>query len=201
MNKVNKDFYLQDNVLHLAQALLGKILYTNIDGHICSGVIVETEAYKAPEDKASHAFGNKKTNRTSTFYLEGGVAYVYLCYGIHSLFNIVTNQADIPHAILVRAIAPVTGIDKMMERRGKSTLDNTLTRGPGAVAQALGITRIHNAISLVENTIWIKDNAVEQNITIASGSRIGVGYAEEYAYKPWRFWIADSKWVSGKKVR
>lgn len=199
MNKLEKDFYLQDDVLYLAQALLGKILYTAIDGVICSGVIIETEAYKAPEDKASHAFANKKTPRTAPFYLEGGVAYVYLCYGIHSLFNIVTNQENIPHAILIRALEPITGIDKMMERRRKSKLDYTLTRGPGAVALAMGITRSHNTISLLENTIWIEDDISEKKITIASGSRIGVQYAQEYAHKPWRYWVADSKWVSGKK--
>lgn len=183
-------------MLAIAKKLLGKVLFTNIEGKICNGIIVETEAYQAPEDKASHAFGNKRTTRTAPFYLEGGVAYVYLCYGIHSLFNIITNKENVPHAILIRAIEPILGIDTMMERRNKTTFDYTLTQGPGSLSRAMGISRLHNTVSLLSDTIWIEDGEQENKFDINAGSRIGVGYAQEYAEKPWRFWIDKNPFVS-----
>src|SRR4051812_31513287 len=100
MSKLSKEFYQRENVLQISQDLLGKFLYTNIEGKITAGMIVETEAYYGAEDRASHAFGNRKTARTEVFYKEGGVAYVYMCYGIHYLFNIITNQKNVPHAVL-----------------------------------------------------------------------------------------------------
>lgn len=196
MSKLPLTFYQQEDVLAIAKDLLGKILYTNIEGKICSGIIVETEAYAAPEDKASHAFGNKRTNRTAPFYLEGGVAYVYLCYGIHSLFNIITNKDNVPHAVLIRAIEPMLSIDTMMERRNKTTFDYTLTQGPGSLSQALGISLLHNTVSLLSDTIWIEESELGTKFSINAGSRIGVGYAEEYAEKPWRFWIDKNPFVS-----
>jgi DNA-3-methyladenine glycosylase len=158
---------------------------------------VETEAYRAPEDRASHAFGNKRTPRTEIFYNQGGIAYVYLCYGIHYLFNIVTNIKDVPHAVLVRAIEPVTGIDIMLHRRKKTKIDYTLTSGPGALSLALGITKKQNGVSLKDNEIWLENKGmVIDEKEILSGPRIGVAYAKEYASMPWRFYLKDNPWVS-----
>ena len=154
--------------------------------------------YQAPEDKASHAYANKKTPRTETFYLKGGVAYVYLCYGIHSLFNVITNVENVPHAVLIRAVEPILGIDTMLERRNKTKLDYTITKGPGALAQAMGISRLHNAVSLLSDTVWLAEGEDDQKFNIQSGARVGVGYAQEYAEKPWRFWVAGSPYVSRK---
>ena len=193
--KLPESFYLRENVQQISQELLGKVLVTDIDGKYTAGIITETEAYQAPEDKASHAFNNRRTNRTEVFYNRGGVGYVYLCYGIHHLFNVVTNNQHIPHAILIRSIEPLEGIDVMMQRRNKNKLDKTLTSGPGALSQALGITRLHNKIPLVENTVWIEDRNIQVE-NIVSTTRVGIDYAKEYKDKPWRYYIKGNKWVS-----
>lgn len=179
----------------ISKELLGKVLVTAIDGFITSGIITETEAYKAPEDKASHAYNNRRTPRTEVIFKEGGIGYVYLCYGIHHLFNIITNEENIPHAVLIRSIEPLEGIDHMLERRKKSKLDKTLTSGPGALSQALGISSVHNKIKLTENIVWIEDRGIIPSEIIAA-NRVGIDYAEEYKDMPWRFYIADNKWVS-----
>jgi DNA-3-methyladenine glycosylase len=194
-SKLPKSFYLRKDVIQISKDLLGKVLVTNIDGIITSGIITETEAYHGPEDKASHAYNNRRTPRTEVFFHEGGIGYVYLCYGIHNLFNVVTNHADIPHAILIRAIEPLEGIDYMMQRRGKIKIDKTLSSGPGALSQALGISKKHNKISLTENTIWIEDRNIVVE-SIHATTRVGIDYAEEYKDKPWRFYIKGNKWIS-----
>ena len=195
--KLPKEFYLQNDVLKISKELLGKFLFTNIEGKITGGMITETEAYKAPEDKASHAYGGRKTSRTEIFYAEGGVSYVYLCYGIHNLFNVVTNQKNIPHAILIRAIEPMEGIEYMLERRNKTKVSPALTCGPGSMSQALGITKKHNNLDLQGDQIWIEDRGIKIAAKdILKGPRIGVDYAAEYASKPWRFGIKNSIWVS-----
>ncbi|HVD97235.1 MAG TPA: DNA-3-methyladenine glycosylase [Cytophagaceae bacterium] len=197
--KLPKEFYLQNDVLKISKELLGKFLFTNIEGKITGGMITETEAYRAPEDKASHAFGGRRTERTEIFYSEGGVAYVYLCYGIHNLFNVVTNQKNIPHAILIRAIEPVEGMEYMMTRRNKTKVNPALTCGPGSMSQALGIDRKYNGTDLQGNEIWIEDRGIIiAERKILKGPRIGVDYAAEWAKKPWRFGIEGSKWVSRK---
>lgn len=200
MSKLTQAFYQREDVLQISKDLLGKHLFTCIDGALCEGIIVETEAYMAPEDKASHAFGNKRTPRTETFYKEGGVAYVYLCYGIHNLFNIVTNKADVPHAILIRAVEPVAGLEAMLHRRKKTKLDVSLTAGPGALSLAMGITRQQNGISLLGNEIWLEDHGKKYTaLEIIAGPRVGVAYAQEYAPKPWRFSLRGNAWVSKAK--
>lgn len=193
--KLDLSFYLRSDTLQISKDLLGKVLVTNIDGVITSGIITETEAYMAPEDKASHAFGNKKTVRTEVFYMEGAIAYVYLCYGIHNLFNVITNQKDKPHAILIRSIEPLEGIETMMIRRKKHILDKTLTSGPGSVSQALGINKLHTKIALTGNKIWIEDRTISV-ASIHATKRVGIDYAEEYKDKPWRFYISGTKWIS-----
>jgi DNA-3-methyladenine glycosylase len=199
MKKLTLDFYKRTNVLQVAQELLGKILVTNQDSIVTSGRIVEVEAYNGIVDKASHAFGGRRTNRNEIMYAEGGVAYVYLCYGIHHLFNVVTHTKETPHAILIRALEPIKGIDTMLKRVGKKKLDNTLTRGPGNLSKALGITALQTGVSLVGKKLFIGDDGFEytQN-EIAASPRIGVDYAGNDALLPYRFFIKGNPFVSGK---
>lgn len=197
MIKLPNDFYLQDDVIALSQNLIGKFLFTNIDGALTGGMIVETEAYRGPDDRASHASGNKRTARNEVMYHKGGIAYVYVCYGIHNLFNVVTNVAGIPHAILIRAIEPTHGEDVMLVRRNKQKIDNSLTGGPGAMSQALGITKEHNGLSLSGSSVWIEErNVVVKSSDIIASPRVGVAYAGEDAALPWRFRYKDSPWTS-----
>ena len=190
MSKLKKDFYLRDDVVQISKELLGKYLFTKLNGKLTAGIITETEAYAGIGDKASHAWNNRRTKRTETMYAEGGTAYVYLCYGIHHLFNVVTNQKDTPHAILIRAITPVEGIPTILKRRNKTKIDSSITGGPGTVSQALGILTKHTGLSLLGDTIWIEDKGLkikEKDIHI--GPRVGVDYAGEHAKWPYRFKI------------
>jgi DNA-3-methyladenine glycosylase len=185
------DYYLNDDVVFLAKDLIGKTLCTRINNKVTCGVITETEAYAGVTDKASHAYGGRRTNRTEIMYSKGGVSYVYLCYGIHRLFNIVTNQKDVPHAILIRAIYPTKGIDEIVKRRG-AKLSNNLCIGPGKVSQALGINLLHNKLSLTGKEIWLQDDKIKINKKdINVGPRIGVDYAGEDARLPYRFWTTN----------
>ena len=189
-NQVKKSFYQNEDVVSLAKNLLGKKLCTNFHGQFTSGIITETEAYAGVTDKASHAFGGRKTERTKTMFEEGGTAYVYLCYGIHHLFNIVTNKKGIPHAILIRAIQPVDGIETMMERRKKYKLDKTFSGGPGTVSQALGIHVKHSGEVLTGKEIWVEETGIViPKKEIIAGPRIGVDYAGEDAKLPYRFYV------------
>ncbi len=195
MSKLPKDFYLQVDVVSLSKQLLGKILFTKEGKTITAGIITETEAYAGEIDKASHAFGGRRTSRTETMYAEGGISYVYLCYGMYSLFNVVTNQKDIPHAVLVRAIQPIEGIEKILQRRKSEKLKKGLTTGPGKVSLALGINfRSHNAQNLSGNKIWIEDRGIIiPERLINKGPRIGVDYAGEDAKLPYRFWVNEKE--------
>lgn len=200
MRKIQKSFYVREDVLQIAQELLGKIIITQIDGMLTVARIAETEAYAGITDKASHAWNGRRTNRTEIMYAEGGKAYVYLCYGIHHLFNVVTNAVDIPHAILIRGAEPVQGIDIMLERTKKKKADLTLTRGPGNLSKALGILTAHSGVSLLSKEIFIADDGYVLNKKyIISTPRIGVDYAAEDALLPYRFIIKDNPYVSGKK--
>ncbi len=193
MPKLPKDFYLQEDVVSLSKQLLGKILFTKEGKTITAGIITETEAYAGAIDKASHAYGGRRTERTETMYSEGGISYVYLCYGMYSLFNVVTNKKDIPHAVLVRAIQPIEGIKKILERRNSEKLKKGLTTGPGKVSLALGINfRSHNAQNLTGNKIWIEERGIIiPDKKINKGPRIGVDYAGEDAKLPYRFWVDE----------
>ncbi len=200
--QLQKDFYLPDDVVQIARDLLGKFLITEIEGERTVGKIVETEAYRAPEDKASHAYGNRRTPRTEVMFAEGGKAYVYLCYGIHHLFNVVTSVAGIPHAVLIRAVEPVENVELMLLRRGMEALKPRLTAGPGALAQAMGITTIYSGIDLTSKNspIWIQDRGVKmKKEEIIASPRVGVGYSQEWAAIPWRFRVQDSIWTSKAK--
>lgn len=193
-------YYQQDDVLYLSRHLLGKYLLTNIDGKLTGGVIIETEAYRGPEDRASHAFANRRTKRNEVMYAQGGISYVFICYGIHAMLNIVTNKKDIPHAILVRALAPMIGIEVMVDRRMKKEANDTLTSGPGSLCQALGITKKHNGIPLQGPTIWIEDRGIKvSSKEIIAGPRVGIDYAGEDAKLPWRFQIALQRFKEKNK--
>jgi DNA-3-methyladenine glycosylase len=200
MKKLPFNFYRRDNVVQIAKELLGKILVTNFKGVITSGRIVETEAYNGVIDKAAHSFAGRRTNRNEVMYADGGVAYVYLCYGIHHLFNVVTHTKETPHAVLIRALEPLKGIDEMLKRTGKEKLDNSLTRGPGNLSKALGISTIHNTHSLRSNELFIADdNFKYSEKDIAAAPRIGVDYAGKDALLPYRFFINGNAFVSGKR--
>ena len=185
--------------MQIAEELMGKLLVTRKDGIVTSGRIVECEAYAGFPDKASHAFGGRRTKRNEVMYGDGGLAYVYLCYGIHHLFNVVTHSRDTPHAILVRSLEPVKGIKDMLLRTGKQELDATLTRGPGNVSKALGIHTSDTGISLIGKTIFLMDDGfVYSKNEIATSPRIGVDYAGADALLPYRFYIKGNRYVSGK---
>jgi len=193
-------FYDRSNVTVIARELLGKILITSFDNEITAGRIVETEAYNGAVDRASHAYGNRRTNRTEVMFGKPGTAYVYLCYGIHHLFNVVTNKKEIPHAILIRALEPTEGISIMQDRTRKKVLDNTLTRGPGNVSKALGIFTYHSGLDLVRSDIRIVDDGFQyKKKEIAVTTRIGVDYAGPDALLPYRFIVRDNPYVSGKR--
>lgn len=199
MNKLPRSFYLNPDVVDLAKSLIGKRLVSNIGDELTSGIISETEAYAGVSDKASHAFGGRRTARTEIMYSIGGTAYVYLCYGIHHLFNIVTNRESIPHAILIRGIIPEKGIETMKHRR-KTDKMKILTAGPGTVSQALGIKTKHTGIDLLGDEIWIEETDIqisEEQILVTP--RIGIDYAVEDALLPYRFLLKQVK--VGKQVR
>lgn len=199
LKKLGIEFYNRENAVLIARQLIGKIITTNINGIITSGRIVETEAYMGITDKASHAFGGRRTPRNDHIYGAPATSYVYLCYGIHHLFNVVTNNKDVPHAILIRAIEPIQGIADMLIRTGKQNLNNTLTRGPGNAAKALGINKIHSGYNLLSNLIFIsEDDFMFDEGKILSSPRIGVDYAAEDAALPYRFYVKDNKFISGK---
>ena len=196
MSKLPADFYQREDVLLISRELLGKVLCTNFHGKLTSGIIVETEAYAGVTDKASHAYGGRRTKRTETMYAKGGSAYVYLCYGIHHLFNIVTNKENIPHAVLIRAIHPQDGIEIMLQRRNKKKVDYTLTGGPGSLSQALGLEVANSGACLMSNIIWLEDKKNYKNQDILASSRVGVQYAGKDANNPWRFQLKNNPWVS-----
>ena len=197
MKKLPVEFYKRRDVVLIARELIGKIIVTNFDGIITSGRIVETEAYIGLTDKASHSFGGKRTARNEHMYAAAGTAYVYICYGMHHLFNVVTNKKDIPDAILIRAVEPLTGIDTMLKRTGKLKLDNTLTKGPGNAAKALGISKNNSGLNLLHQEIFIAtdDLAIEKKF-IGISRRIGVESSGEAALLPYRFYIKGNPFVS-----
>ncbi|HWT79435.1 MAG TPA: DNA-3-methyladenine glycosylase [Candidatus Methylomirabilis sp.] len=194
--KLPREFYTHANVLTVTRRLLGQQLVVPMsDGTRVSGIIVEAEAYRGPEDRASHAYGGRRTHRTETMYLIGGTAYVYFVYGMYYQFNVVTNVSEIPHAVLIRALEPVEGIEIMRRRRAAQS-DNTLTNGPGKLCIALGIDRRLDRADLLGERVWIEEGGRIPPSAIACGPRIGVDYAEDWIDKPWRFWVRDNPFVS-----
>lgn len=199
MKKISLDFYQRKDVVAIAKELLGKIIITNFDGVTTSGRIVETEAYVAHIDKASHSFCGKRTSRNEHMYAAAGTAYVYICYGMHQMFNIVTNDKDVPDAVLIIAIEPLEGIDTMLKRTGKQQLDFTLTKGPGNVGKALGIFKKHSGLHLLDEEIYLIDDGFKlKDDEMGISGRIGIASAGADALLPYRFYIKGNKYVSGK---
>lgn len=197
VKRLDKNYFLTEDVLYLAKDLLGKVLVTSIEGQRTAVMITETEAYKGPVDRASHAFGGRRTRRTETMYLSGGCAYVYLCYGIHHLFNVVSAPAGVPHAVLIRAGEPLEGVPLMMDRRKMDQKEKRLTAGPGSLSRALGISTALDGEQLEGPKIWIEDRGIRfPESEITAGPRIGVDYAGEHALWPYRFYLKNSQWVS-----
>jgi len=186
--KIPPSFYLKDDVVKIASELLGKYLFTNFNGMLTGGIITETEAYAGITDKASHAYDDKRTKRTEIMYYKGGTAYVYLCYGIHSLFNIVTNAENIPHAVLIRGIFPALGEEIILKRVNKKKLSKEVTNGPGKVSKALGIHFSHSGLSLSGDKIWLEDKGIKiAKNEIKITKRIGIDYAGDDVKLPYRF--------------
>lgn len=195
MNKqLTSHFYQKPNVVFLAKSLLGKVICTNKKGKYTSGIITETEAYAGKNDKASHAYNGKRTKRNESMYLEGGHAYVYLCYGIHCLFNVVTGPKDQADAVLIRAIEPLEGKDIILARRKQNKLKPSLCKGPGKVSQALGIGLAEDRTKLDGNSIWIEDRGIKvPQKYVRTSKRIGIDYAGDDANLPWRFEFLNEK--------
>jgi DNA-3-methyladenine glycosylase len=200
LKKLPLSFYLQTDVVAVARLLLGKLLVTSINGKTTVVRICETEAYSAVADKASHAYNGRFTNRNQYMHQQGGVAYVYLCYGIHQLFNVVTNQAGVPDAVLIRAGIPVNGVETMIKRCSKALNDTSLTRGPGNLARAMGIDCTQSGISLLGSTFYLAEDDTDiAESEILSSPRIGVAYAGADALLPYRFYLANCIYVSGSR--
>ena len=194
--KLPRSFYTHPDVVAVARRLLGCLLVVPArDGRRVSGIIVETEAYRGPEDRASHAYGGRRTRRTETMYARGGTAYVYFVYGMYHQFNVVTAGMDVPHAILVRALEPVEGLPLMQRRRGR-VAHHHLTSGPGKLCIALGIDRRLDRADLLGDRIWLEPGRRVPASGIASGPRVGIDYAEKWVARPWRFWVRGCPFVS-----
>lgn len=196
MNKLPREFYLREDTLQIARELLGKTLVVPTAGERVSGMIVETEAYLGAIDKAAHSYGNRRTKRTETMFAVGGTVYIFFIYGMYFQFNVVVGAVDTPHAILIRAVEPIEGIEIMRARRGQQMKDANLTSGPGKLCIALGIDKTFNNEDLLGNRAWLEDWKSFSDSEIASGRRIGIDYAEEFAEKPWRLWVKDNSFVS-----
>jgi len=194
--KLPREFYTRPNVLEVARDLLGKkLVVPGRNGQRVSGIIVETEAYRGPEDRASHAWNGRRTQRTETMYGAGGTAYVYFVYGMYNQFNVVTNAQDIPHAVLVRALEPSEGL-AIMRRRRRGRSEYELTSGPGRLCLAMGIDRKLDKADLLGDRVWLEAGIAISPGQIARGPRIGIDYAEKWIDKPWRFWVKDNPFVS-----
>ncbi len=201
MEQLPISFYEREDVVLIARELLGKIVETNIDGIITRGRIVETEAYVAHVDRASHSFRGKRTSRNEHMYCSPGTSYIYICYGMHQMLNIVTNKAGVPDAVLIRALEPLSGIEEMLKRTGKPKLDKTLTRGPGNVGKALGLNKKYSGQPLLDHIrIYSDENYDLSNQKIGISKRIGVESAGKDADLPYRFFIKGNPYVSGSRI-
>lgn len=194
MSVLPDSFYTRTNVTHIARQLLGKKLITNVLGKRSAGIIVETEAYSFRE-RGCHAYDNRMTDRNKVMFETGGVAYVYLCYGIHNMFNVVTNTRGSAEAVLVRALEPIEGEEWMLKRM-KTTSLKRITSGPGKLTKAMGIDRTLNGKYLNSAEVWIEEGVSVSSRQVVSSSRIGIDYAGDDALLPWRFSIKDNEWVS-----
>lgn len=192
MSKVlDIDFFLRPDVVRVARELIGKVLVTGNGRMLTSGIITETEAYAGITDRASHAYAGRRTARNENMFANGGIAYVYKCYGIHDFFNVVTDRRDVPHAVLIRAVQPLHGEPLMRSRRGPKAFGMSygeLSGGPGKLTAALGITLAHNGTDLRTGRVRLEDHGIAVPTSdILVGPRIGVDYAGDDALLPYRF--------------
>ncbi len=198
MIQLPKSFYTSDDVVAIAKALLGKVLISSINGQGIRCRIVETEAYRGPDDRASHTFGNRLNNKNKVMYEEGGQAYVYISYGMHHMLNVVTSSKGNGQAVLIRAIEPIYGMNLIKMNRGIDRENYLLTGGPGKICQALAITKEMNLQKFYRKDallqIWDEGYVVND---INATPRVGMSvHTKEAANWPWRFYIKDNKWVS-----
>lgn len=200
MSKLEREFYSKSSI-QLGQELVGKILVHNINGQRISGRIVEVEAYMGVEDKAAHSYAGKRTKRTEVMYGIPGILYVFLIYGMYSCVNVVAGELDEPQAVLIRAIEPIEGLDKMSFNRYGRPFEElsekerlNISNGPGKLCIAMGIDKASNGIDLCKEDFFIE--ADEYNAEIISSKRIGIDYAEEAVDFLWRFYIKDNRFVS-----
>jgi len=197
--KLPRNFYLETDATKAAKKLLGKILCTQFDGKLTKAHITEAEAYCGLTDDTCHAYPNRRTPRTETMYAQGGTAYVYVCYGVHYLFNVVTNQKDVADVVLIRGVEPIEGQSFMLERRKLNKVSPALCASPATLSTALGITKNHDGIDLLGNQIWLEDAEEIPPENIQIGTRVGMNPARKSAYLPWRFSIKNNRWVSKGK--
>ncbi len=198
--KIKREFYLRDDVVAIARSMIGKCLYSKLNGFVTGGIITESEAYAGVTDKASHAYGDRRTQRTEIMFHQGGVAYIYLCYGIHSLFNVVTNKPGIPHAVLIRGLFPCMGIEHFLRRRKRKKITSDISDGPGKVSLSLGLHFSMSGEDLLGDKIWLEETGLKiPDKYIINTSRIGVDYADEDAKLPYRFLIDPSYFPILKK--
>mgnify|MGYP002626913110 CR=1 FL=1 len=193
MEKLTRNFYLR-NACTVAYELIGKILVHRQNENITSGIIIEAEAYRGPEDKAAHSYNNRRTARTEIMFHDGGFAYVYMIYGMHCCFNITANIYGKPEAVLIRALEPLEGIDIMKARRKTDSVKN-LCNGPGKLCSAMGITRELYGEDLCSENLYVTDNKKPAPI-VSTSPRINIDYAEEYINVPWRYYAEGSRYIS-----
>ena len=199
--KLALSFYQRNDAVLTARELLRKYVSSNINGRLTGGMIVETEAYQGPEDRGSHSYNHRRTARTEIMFSPGGITYMYICYGIHDMLNVVTGEEGVPHAVLIRAVEPHTGIDIMQERRQLFDSDSRLCRGPGALSKALMLKKIHNGVSLSGDLIWIEDRGTNISDTeVVRSARIGMNFEGFYKTIPWRFYVKGNPNVSRPHV-
>lgn len=203
MKKLPLSFYNRNDVIQVARDLLGKVVVSHIDGELTSGRIVETEAYVGLTDRASHSFNGRRTAKNEHMYSPAGTAYVYICYGMHQMLNVVTNKKGIPDAVLIRALEPIKGIEIMLKRTGKPHLDQTLTKGPGNVGKAMGISKMHSGLLLLDDVIYIADDSQGKfnHEEIGVSKRIGVEPAGADGLLPYRFYVRGNKFVSARPTK
>jgi len=187
-----REFYARP-VLTVAKACIGKLLVHRTAQGLVAGRIVESEAYRGPEDRAAHSFGGRRTARTEVMFGPAGYAYVFFVYGMHYQFNLVTSKDGAPHAVLIRAVEPVLGVELMAERRKLAPSARALTNGPGKLCQALAIGRECYGVDLCGSTLFLAEGPSVRSL---SAKRIGVDYAGDWAEKPWRFYDPKSRYVS-----
>jgi len=196
-NRLKRARFNHPDILNITDSLIGEIIVTQINGALTAGRLVELEAYAAPEDLASHARNNTRTPRTETFWSDAGSIYMYICYGIHNMVNIITGDRHTPHAILIRAIEPVYGMDIMQQRRGKAFKNRALAGGPGRVAQCLGLDKSYNDYDAISGKYirFVKGRAAGQKVE--TSPRIGIDpVPEPWKSMPYRFTEPGNKYLS-----